>query len=188
MVLQVLLPSFPQGFFPGSPVQVPWPHWHRSSGGKSTPQLHSHLTTPRLCMGGTVWDMQMPAPRVLGDLDMHLDMGVSSTGRGIVDPQYQPGSPRVFPEFWAARTGLLWDQATLWESRALPMGVTMLPAQPPVSHTLNTSQNPPVNAQLVLCHEPGNDQTPPLQPAKPLPRVCHRDLPGKPGNDQTHPL
>lgn len=55
---------------------------------------------------------------------------------------------------------------------------------PPVSHTQvqtwNTSQIPPVNAQLVLCHEPGNDQTHPLRPATSTsqgPAGSHHHLP-----------
>lgn len=120
--------------------------------------------------------------RALGGAFGHVVPSTDPAGRGAADPQHQRGSPRVFPELWAARTGLLQDLAAHWESRDLPTGVTTLSAEPPVSHTQaqtsNTSQNPPVNAQLVRCHEPSGDQTRPHRPASPLPRACHRDLPG----------
>lgn len=90
----------------GSPGRAaPVPTGHRR-------ELHPHSCTPTsphpALRGWRRWHMQMPAPRVPGDTDTRT--GLPSTGRGLVDPQHQGSSPRVFPELWAASTGLIWDQ------------------------------------------------------------------------------
>lgn len=76
VVLQVLLPSFPQRPFPRSLVQVPWPHWHRSIRGKPT----QHSCTPTSPHPGFAWVAPAGTCKCLHHvclgthhLDVHLD-------------------------------------------------------------------------------------------------------------------
>lgn len=116
-------------------------------------QLHSQLSSPWLCMGGTGWHMQMPAPRVLGD--------THGCALGLVLPssRWTPSISEAAREC-SQSSGLLWGQVTHWE---LLMGVTLLspathPSANPTAMTKPSCECPAVTKPIPCdlpapCHE-----------------------------------